>query len=167
MGAQVFNLSANRQPSYTNSLTVHKGERSILFLEFATTYLSKCRKTEKAKKCYQNALKHFSIFCKLNNLNPFTHEIGMEMMEDYVYYLQATAGLMSSTVFNCLVRMKTLLRMASCSGYDIDYSYSGVNVKVDEHDVITLDRDEITQLYVFKGLTKSEEIVRDLFDRSK
>lgn len=163
MGAQVFNLSAIRQPSYTNRLAVHKDVRSIPFKEFALTYLSRCRKTEKAKKCYRDTLRHFSIFCNLNNLSPFTHEIGMEMMEDFVYYLQATAGLMSSTVFNCLVRMKTLLKMASCSGYDIDYSYSGVSVKVDEHDVITLDRDEITQLYVYDGLTKSEEIVRDLF----
>lgn len=50
MEAQVFNLSSNRQPSYTNRLTIHKDVRSILFNEFATTYLSKCRKTEKAKK---------------------------------------------------------------------------------------------------------------------
>ena len=162
MGAEVFNLSINRQPSYTNRLAVNT-DRGILFHEFATTYLSKCRKTEKAKKCYRDAIRHFSIFCNMNNLSPMTYEIGMEMLEDFVYYLQATAGLMSSTVFNILVRMKTLLKMASCSGYDIDYSYSSVNVKVDEHDVITLDRDEITQLYVYKGLTKSEEIVRDLF----
>ena len=53
--------------------------------------------------------------------------------------------------------------MASFSGYDIDYTYSGVSLRVDEHDVVTLDRDEITQLYVYDGLTKSEEVVRDLF----
>lgn len=163
MGAQVFNLQVNNLQSYTNKLSVHKDVRGILFLDFATTYLSKCRKSEKAKKCYQHAIRHFSIFCEKNNINPMTYEIGMEMIEDFVYYLQATANLMSSTVFNLLVRLKTLLKMASCSGYDIDYSYSGVNVKVDEHDVITLDRDEITQLYVFKELTKTEEIVRDLF----
>lgn len=75
-----------------------------------------------------------------------TYDIGMEMMEDFVYYLQSKANLMSSTVFNHLVKLKTLIKMASFSGYDIDYTYSGVNVKVDEHDVITLDRDEVTQL---------------------
>ena len=163
MGAQVFNLSVNRQPAYTNRLSTNKDLRSMLFLEFASTYLSKCRKTEKAKKCYRDALRHFSIFCNQHNLSPMTHEIGMEMMEDFVYYLQASAQLMSSTVFNILVRMKTLLKMASFSGYDIDYTYSGVNVKVDEHDVITLDRDEITRIYFYNGLTKAEEIVRDLF----
>ena len=85
------------------------------------------------------------------------------MMEDFVYYLRATAKLMSSTVFNHIVRLKTLIKMASLSGYDIDYSHSSTKVKVDEQDVVTLDRDEITQLYVYKGLTISEEIVRDLF----
>jgi Phage integrase SAM-like domain len=133
MGAQVF-LPQNRQP-YSNQLSANRNSRSILF---------------QSKKCYLDALKHFVKFCGINNLSPMTCEIGMEMMEDFVYYLKATAKLMSSTVANHLVRMKTLLKMASCSGYDIDYSYSGVNIKVDEHDVVTLDRDEITQIYVFQ-----------------
>lgn len=161
MGAQVYNFSANRQPAYSNQSSVEK--RGIPFHEFAIAYLLKCRKTEKAKKCYRDAFRHFSIFCKMNNISPMTYDIGMEMMEDFVYYLRATAKLMSSTVFNHIVRLKTLIKMASLSGYDIDYSYSSTKVKVDEHDVVTLDRDEITQLYVYKGLTKSEEIVRDLF----
>lgn len=161
MGAQVFNISANRQLAYTNQTPASR--RGILFHEFALAYLSKCRKTEKAKKCYRDAFRHFSIFCKMNDLSPMTYEIGMEMLEDFVYYLRATAKLMSSTVFNHLVRLKTLIKMASFSGYDIDYTYTGVNIKVDEHDVVTLDRDEITQLYVYEGLTRSEEIVRDLF----
>lgn len=161
MGAQVFNFSVNRQPTYSNQMAVSK--RGIPFHEFATAYLSKCRKTEKAKKCYRDAFRHFSIFCKMNNLLPMTYDIGMELLEDFVYYLQATARLMSSTVFNHLVRLKTLIKMASFSGYDIDHSYTGVNVKVDDHDVVTLDRDEITRLYVYAGLTQSEEIVRDLF----
>lgn len=161
MGAQVFNISANRQLAYTNQTPASR--RGILFHEFALAYLSKCRKTEKAKKCYRDAFRHFSIFCKMNDLSPMTYEIGMEMLEDFVYYLRATARLMSSTVFNHLVRLKTLIKMASFSGYDIDYTYTGVNIKVDEHDVVTLDRDEITQLYVYEGLTRSEEVVRDLF----
>lgn len=161
MGAQVYNFSANRQSGYTNQMSVNK--RGIPFREFAVAYLSKCRKTEKAKKCYRDAFRHFSIFCNMNDLSPMTFEIGMEMLEDFVYYLRATARLMSSTVFNHLVRLKTLIKMASFSGYDIDYTYTGVNIKVDEHDVVTLDRDEITQLYVYEGLTRSEEIVRDLF----
>lgn len=160
MGAQSFNF-VNRQPAYTNQMSVNK--RGILFFEFASAYLSKCRKTEKAKKCYKDAFRHFSIFCEMNKITPMTYEIGMEMLEDFVYYLQATANLMSSTVFNHLVRLKTLIKMASFSGYDIDYTYSGVSLRVDEHDVVTLDRDEITQLYVYEGLTKSEEVVRDLF----
>lgn len=163
MGAQVFNLSTNSQRSYTNRLSIHRNLRSINFFEFATTYLSKCRKSEKAKKCYLHAISHFSLFCQKNNINPQTHEIGMEMIEDFVYYLQATANLMSSTVFNILTRMKTLLKMASFSGYDIDHTYSGVIVKVDEHDVVTLDRDEITRIYVCDRLSKTEIIVRDLF----
>lgn len=161
MGAQVFNILPNRQPAYTNQLSVNK--RGISFHDFTLAYLSKCRKSEKAKRSYYDAFRHFSIFCEMYNLSPMTYDIGMEMMEDFVYYLQSKANLMSSTVFNHLVKLKTLIKMASFSGYDIDYTYSGVNVKVDEHDVITLDRDEVTQLYVFEGLTKSEEIVRDLF----
>lgn len=163
MGAQVFNLPANSLISYSNRLSVHKDLRSINFLEFATAYLCKCRKSEKAKKCYQHAISHFSIFCQKNNIHPQTHEIGMEMIEDFVYYLQGTANLMSSTVFNILTRMKTLLKMASFSGYDIDHTYSDVKVKVDEHDVVTLDRDEITRIYVCDKLSKTEAIVRDLF----
>lgn len=163
MGAQFFNLTASSQLSYTNRLSVHQDIRSINFLEFATAYLSKCRKSEKAKKCYLHAMSHFSIFCQKNNISPQTHEIGMEMVEDFVYYLQATANLMSSTVFNLLLRLKTLLKMAAFSGYDIDQTYSGVKVKVDEHDVITLDRDEITRIYVYEGLSKTEVTVRDLF----
>lgn len=163
MGAQIFNLRVSNLSSYTNKLSLHEDVRSILFLEFANNYLSKCRKSEKAKKCYGHAIRHFSIFCNINNLSLQTHEVGMEILEDFVYYLQSTADLMSSTVFNILVRIKTLLKMASYCGYDIDYTYSGVKVKVDELDVVTLDRDEITQIYVYERLSKIEETVRDLF----
>lgn len=163
MSAQIFNLATNRYPSYTNRLSVNQSSKNILFCDFAIEYLSKCHKTEKAKKAYRDALRHFVKFCKLNNLSPFTYQIGMEMMDNFVYYLQATAKLMSSTVCNHLVRIKTLIKMASYSGYDIDFTYSDISVKEDEHDVVTLDRDEITRLYVFDKLTKSEIIVRDLF----
>lgn len=163
MSAQIFNLATNRYPSYTNRLSVNQNSKGILFCDFATEYLSKCHKTEKAKKAYRDALRHFIEFCKLNNLSPFTYQLGMEMMDNFVYYLQATAKLMSSTVCNHLVRIKTLIKMASYSGYDIDFTYSDISVKEDEHDVVTLDRDEITRLYVFDKLTKSEIVVRDLF----
>lgn len=163
MEAQVFNLSTNRFPSYSNHLSVNTSSKGILFCDFAAAYLTKCRKSVKAKHCYQNVLDHFVKFCRINNIAPMTYEIGMEMMEDFVYYLQATAKLMSTTVAGHLCHIKTLLKMASYSGYDIDYTYSDVNVKMDEHDVVTLDRDEITRIYVYSNLTKSEVVVRDLF----
>ena len=121
MGAQVFNILSNRQPAYTNQLSVNK--RGISFHDFTLAYLSKCRKSEKAKRSYYDAFRHFSIFCEMYNLSPMTYDIGMEMMEDFVYYLQSKANLMSSTVFNHLVKLKTLIKMASFSGYDIDYMY--------------------------------------------
>lgn len=96
-------------------------------------------------------------------MSPITNEIGMEMMEEFVYYMKSVAKLMSTTISGHLVRMKTLLKMACYSGYDIDYTYSDVKVKVDEHEVVTLDRDEITQLYVYDRLNQTEETVRDLF----
>lgn len=163
MGTQVLNLASNRLPSYTNHLSVNRDVSGIPFNEFATAYLSKCRKTEKAKKVYLSVVNHFNQFCKLNNLSPMTYEIGMEMLEDFVFYLRSVVKLMSSTVAGHLIHFKTLLKMASNSGYDIDYTYSDVNAKKDEIDVITLDRDEITQIYIYKGLTPSEEVVRDLF----
>lgn len=163
MSTQIFNLASNRLSSYTNQLTVNRDVRGILFSEFAMSYLSKCRKTEKAKSIYLGAVKHFNRFCELNDLSPMTYDIGMEMLEDFVYYLRSVAKLMSSTVFCHLSHFKTILKMASNSGYDIDYSYSDVNSKKDEIDVITLDRDEVTQVYVYEGLTSSEEKVRDLF----
>lgn len=162
MSAQVFNLSQCRS-SYSNPMTIHKDSKAIPFLDFATSYLSKCHKSYKAKLIYKNALRHFSMFCEINNLTPHTYEIGMEMMEDFVFYLQSTAKLMSSTVFNLLVRIKTLLKMASYSGYDVDMTYSDVGVKRDEIDVVTLDRDEITRIYVYEQLTPAEIVVRDLF----
>lgn len=162
MGTQ-FNLSSNRGPSYTNTLSVHKDNRSILFCDFATAYLTKCRKSIHAKRAYQNAFDHFNKFCALNNLSPMTYEIGMEIMEDFVYYMQSVAKLMSSTVAGHLSHFKTILKMAANSGYDIDFSYSDVSSKKEEIDVITLDRDEVTQVYVYEGLTPAEEKVRDLF----
>ncbi len=113
MSAQIFNLATNRYPSYTNRLSINHSSKGILFCDFATEYLSKCHKTEKAKKAYRDALRHFIKFCKLNNLSPFTYQLGMEMMDNFVYYLQATTKLMSSTVCNHLVRIKTLIKMAS------------------------------------------------------
>lgn len=163
MGTQVFNLASNRLPSYTNHLTVSRDTRSILFGEFAISYLSKCRKTKKTKVIYLGAVNHFNEFCRLNNLAPMTYEIGMEMLEDFVYYLRSVAKLMSSTVYCHLTHFKTILKMASNSGYDVDYTYSDVSIRKDEIDVITLDRDEVTQIYVYEGLTRIEETVRDLF----
>lgn len=162
MGA-LFNLTINKAPSYTNPLSVHQDRRSILFVDFASAYLAKCRKSACAKKAYQSTFNHFVKFCTFSNLSPMTYEIGMEVMEDFMYYMQSVVKLMSSTVAGHLVHFKTLLKMASYSGYDIDFTYSDINLKKAEIDVVTLDRDEITQIYVYEGLTRKEEKVRDLF----
>lgn len=162
MGAQMFNLSSNRLPSYTN-LSVNQDRRGIPFHDFAAAYLAKCHKSKAAKGSYRNSLDHFVEFCKANNIAPMTYDIGMEVLEDFVYYMQSVVKLMSSTVSGHLTHFKTLLKMASFSGYDVDYTYSDVNVREDEIDVITLDRDEITQIYCFDGLKEYQERARDLF----
>lgn len=163
MGAQVFNLSTNRMPAYSNSLSVNRERQGIPFCSFATAYLSKCRKSAHAKKAYQSVMDHFEKFCSLNGLTLMTYEIGMEVMEDFVFYMQSVAKLMSSTVFGHVSHIKTLLKMASFSGHDVDFTYSDTKVKQDEIDVVTLDRDEITQIYVYEGLSPMEAKVRDLF----
>ena len=154
MSAQIFNLATNRSMSYKNRFSVNQSSKSILFCNFATEYIS---------KCYRDAIRHFMNFCNHYNLSPLTNQIDMEMMDNFVYYLKASARLMSSTVCNHLVRIKTLIKMASYSGYDINFTYSDIKVKDDEHDVVTLDRDEVTRLYVLDRLTRSETVVRDLF----
>lgn len=115
MGAQVFNLSTNRMTAYSNSLSVNRERQGIQFCSFATAYLSKCRKSAHAKKAYQSVMDHFEKFCSLNGLTLMTYEIGMEVMEDFVFYMQSVAKLMSSTVFGHVSHIKTLLKMASFS----------------------------------------------------
>lgn len=163
MGAQVFNLTSNKMPAYTNNLAVNRDRHGILFTIFANAYLAKCRKNKHAKECYYQTLTHFTKFCLLNDLTPQTYEIGMEMLEDYVFYLQSVAKLMNSTVSGHLVHFKTLIKMASYSGYDVDYTYSDVVVKEYERDVVSLDTSEITRIYYYKELSSSEERIRDLF----
>jgi integrase len=59
--------------------------------------------------------------------------------------------------------VKSMAKKAGVSGYAIDISYEDVTVDDEESFSVYLSLNEITRIYFFKGLTKYQARIRDLF----
>jgi len=156
-------LSLPLQTNMTVSRHILQEEKEkVLFCDYVDGYLLKCHKEPKTRVAYEGTIKHFKKFCEVNRISPVVRDLGLDLTEEFVYYLYSL-DLMASTVCGHLVRLKTLIRSAAMRGYDVDFTFSDVKVKDDEKEVVYLEFHEIALVYSCPGLTEPQKRIRDLF----
>ena len=138
-------------------------KKRILFSEFVLKYINQNNRPKYYKQSYINLLKHIEGYSRSRYiLNVYTNSIGLEFCEGFVSYLKSL-GLMTNTVKGLMEKLSAMLHKAVLYGYPVNNTFSEIKLKEEEPNPIFFDQNEIARLYYFKGLTKHQEYIRDLY----
>ena len=113
-------------------------------------------------KGYKTLVNHLKAFSKEYEADIYTNSVGEDFMDDFILYLQ-DKDLRQTYIITLLSLVKAMAAKAAKYGYAVDSSYDDVTVDPEEIFTVYLSMNEITRIYYFKGLTKKQERIRDLF----
>lgn len=155
-------LSGKRD--YINRLTQSEPKTGVLFADFITQTAARKAKRmgESYQKGYRTLVQHLHGFSEANEADIFTNSVGEDFLDDFILYLQEK-DLRLSYIQTLLSLIKAMASKAGKYGYAVDPSYDDVTIEVEDTFSVYLSMNEITRIYFFKGLTKKQERVRDLF----
>lgn len=132
------------------------------FIEFGVIFIN-LKKKGKYFSSFRNLLEHFLNYQDSISRSFSTKDIGKEEIDGFVEYLHIEKVLKISTIKGMVMKLKYLLEKAYLNGWAVDDSYTDVKVRENESTQIYLKDKEITRIYYYKGLTKKQEEIRDLF----
>lgn len=149
---------------YINHQRAMEPKFGVLFADYIyKTATRKCRRYgAKYRDPYDTLIYHLDKFSKLNNAVLYTNSIGEEFLEDFIIYLQ-DENLKHNYVKTVLDMAKGMAKSAATDGFAIDPSYKNVEIDLEESFSIYLSIIDIARIYYFRGLTKKQERIRDLF----
>jgi len=149
---------------YINRLVQSEPKHGVLFADFvAETALRKSKRmSEMYVKNYNTLILHLNAFSEAQDANIYTNSIGEEFLDDFVLYLEGK-DLRQNYISNLLSLVKSMAAKAAKYGYAVDPSYDDVDIKLEPSFSIFLSMNKITRIYYFRGLTKKQERIRDLF----
>lgn len=141
--------------------SITKGK--ILFADFVTRYINRNNRPDHYKQSYLNLLNHISAYCELNQIeSPYTNSVDIEFCEGFIAYLKA-ANMMQNTIKGHIEKLGAMLHKAVMYGYPINNTFREVKVPEEEASAVYFDTMEIARLYYYKGLTRFQQEIRDLF----
>lgn len=150
--------------NYINEINLLEPKRGVLFSHFILSTITRKSKRmgESYGLNYKTLIYHLDKFSEINNASLFTNSITEDFIDDFIVYLEGK-NLKQTYIKSLVVSIKTMAKKAGTYGYAIDPSYD--DVTIDDEDVFSvfLSMNEITRIYYFKGLTKKQERIRDLF----
>jgi len=114
------------------------------------------------KTNYDTLIYHLNKFSDINDVVLFTNSINEAFLDDFIGYLQ-DENLRLNYIKNLLILVKSTVKKAAIYGYAVDPTYEDVDVTQEETFSVYLSMNEITRIYYYKGLTKRQEMIRDLF----
>lgn len=156
--------NANGKRDYINRLIQSEPKTGVLFVDFIDQTVIKKAKRRGVSyvKGYNTLVKHLKAFSEEYEAEIFTNSVGEDFMDDFILYLQEK-DLRQTYIITLLSLVKAMAAKAAKYGYAIDSSYDDVTVDPEEIFTVYLSMNEITRIYYFKGLTKKQERIRDLF----
>jgi integrase len=149
---------------YINVLRNNEPKFGVLFTDFMLAMMAKraMRNGEESIANYTTILNHIHKFCELYGAVIYTNSVNEEFLYDFIKYMK-DANARQSYIKYSLTLIKGMARKAGIYGYAVDISYDDVDLKDEEPFAVYLTMNEITRLYFYKGLTRFQERVRDLF----
>jgi len=150
---------------YVNVLRHNEPKFGVLFTDFIVATVTKKSKRMSSRYMlgYRTLVWHLNEFQALYGVILYTNSITEEFLDDFIIYLEEVKNERRNYVSNLITLIKGMARKAGVYGYAVDPSYDDVEVPIEESFSTYLSLNEITRIYYFKGLTRKEERIRDLF----
>jgi integrase len=149
---------------YINRVIQSEPKTGVLFRDFIIdTVAKKARRMgESYQTNYKSLLVRLDQFCAANDADIYTNSVNESFMDDFILYLQEE-NLKHSYIVSLVALVKSMANKAAGYGYAIDPSYNDVELEDADFFSVYLSMNEITRIYYFKGLTKKQQQIRDLF----
>lgn len=150
--------------NYINIEQSNTPKTGVLFCDYILNVVQRKQKRLNANygKNYLTVLTHLKKFSEINEVILYTNSITEEFLEDFIEYL-LDLNLKQNYLQGLVGSIKTMVKHAGNHGYAIDTSYDNIEFKSESSFNIYLTTNDIVRLYYFKGLTKKEERIKDLF----
>ena len=149
--------------NYSKSVPLNElSQKGKIFVEFIQERIGKKFKSKSIQSQYRAVIKHLNDFSLEQNMEIYTNSISEEFIGDFICHLEEK-NLMSSTIKGIIEKVKAMVKKSAIYGYPIDPTFDDVLLKDEEIFATYLTLNEITRIYYFKGLTKYQEQIRDLF----
>jgi len=149
---------------YINRLIESEPKTGVLFSDFIKDTVARKSKRlgDSYRTNYNSLLNHLYGFSEEYEANIYTNSVGEDFLDDFIMYLESKE-LKQGYIITLIQLTKGMASRAAKYGYAVDQSYDDVNVDAEEHFSVYLSMNEITRVYYFKGLTKKQEAIKDLF----
>jgi len=155
---------ASGKRDYINRLVESEPKTGVLFRDFVSeTALRKSKRMSPMyTKNYATLIYHLDGFSAEFDADIFTNSIGEEFLDDFVLYLEGK-DLRQNYIVNLLSLVKSMASKAAKYGYAVDPGFDDVEIKLEPSFSIFLSMNKITRIYYYRGLSKKQERIRDLF----
>lgn len=149
---------------YINNSRTLEPKTGVLLSDFINnTIIRKSKRMgESFGKNYKTIIYHLNNFSEINDAQIYTNSVNEEFLDDFIIYLEGQ-NLRLNYIKGLLTSVKSMVRKSATYGYAVDPTYDDVNIDGEESFSVYLSMNEITRIYYFKGLTKKQERIRDLF----
>lgn len=150
--------------NYINPYTNSAPKTDVLFTDFINLLVLKKAKryTKSYVNSYKSLITHILNFCIENNCDLYTNSITDDFIDDFILYLESK-NLKVNTIKGLIEKTKGMSRKASTYGFAIDPSFNDIQMNDEESFSVFLSMNDITRIYYYKGLTKAQEKIKDLF----
>ncbi len=158
------NKNQNVKFDYINNSRLNEPKTGVLFASFINDIIN--RKSSRLSKSYLNNYKtlifHVNNFSEEKNVNIYTNSVNEHFLDDFITYLEEKE-LRQTYIRNILFLVKSMVRKAAIYGFAVDYSYDDVTIDDEDAFSIYFSMNDITRIYYYKGLTKKQERIKNLF----
>lgn len=149
---------------YINIFRSNEPKFGVLFVDFIRAFILK-RSTRYGEECvanYKTLVMHIERFSDMHGAVIYTNSVNEEFLYDFIKYM-LDDNKRQTYIKYTLTMLKGMARKAGTYGYAVDISYDEVDIEDEEPFSIYLTMNEITRIYFFKGLTKKQDRIKDLF----
>lgn len=105
---------------------------------------------------------HLDNFSQETGAEIYTNSVTSEFLDDFIEYLEGR-DLRKSYIKTLVDKVKSFAKRAGFYGFVVDPSYDEVDMEKEDPSPVYLSMNEITRIYYFRGLTRFQERIRDLF----
>ena len=129
-------------------------------------YMYNFARTSKRSKNYRrsfvNLAHKLSTFAAQHRLEVTTETVNERVLEEFVDYMRRE-GLMKSTIFCLVTRVKTILRRMQADDIHVNRSCFDFSVESEQGNAIYLTSDEVRQIAALQIKKREVAIIRDVF----